>query len=45
MGVGSDHPEAASRMDADGCGIRRIPDHSDHLPKAARLAFGDQPFE
>src|SRR5580698_1337419 len=45
VGVGSNHLKAAGRVDADGCGIRRIPDHRDHLPKAARLAFGNQPFE
>ena len=45
MGMGSDHLESASGVDADRSGIGEIADHGDHLPIAARFALGDQPLE
>ena len=39
-----DHLEAGLGVNADRAGIGGIADHRDHLPVAARLAFGDQPL-
>ena len=45
IGMGPDHLESAFGVHADRSGIGGIADHRDHLPIAARLAFGDQPLQ